>query len=132
MNAYRSQRNQPISQSLQNLGRTSPSPTPIEQLKREIGRGQVVVVVGSGLSVAACGQQVVEGHQVASWTGLLEHGVDRLTSIGAVAEDADLLRGMIRSGKADLMISGAEMITARLKGRSEGTFRGWLAESIGQ
>ncbi|MFN7677614.1 MAG: SIR2 family protein, partial [Cyanobacteriota bacterium] len=110
----------------------TPTPAQTQQLQREIARGQVVMVVGSGVSVAACGQQVVEGHQVATWTGLLEHGVDRLIAHGAADGDADLLRALIRSGKVDLMIGAAETITARLKARSEGTFRGWLAESIGQ
>jgi hypothetical protein len=36
-----------------------PSSSQIDQLQREIASGQLVVVVGSGVSVAACGQQVV-------------------------------------------------------------------------
>jgi hypothetical protein len=110
----------------------SPSPNQIEQLKKELASGQVVVVVGSGVSVAACGQQLVEGHKVASWTGLLEHGVDRLSAIGAAEGDEEVLLGLIRRGKADLMINAAETITDRLKRRSEGTFRSWLADTIGQ
>jgi hypothetical protein len=55
----------------------SPAPSQIKQLQRELASGQVVVVVESGVSVAACGQQLVEGHKVASWSGLLEHGVER-------------------------------------------------------
>jgi hypothetical protein len=39
----------------------SPLPNQIEQLKKELASGQVVVVVGSGVSVAACSQQLVEG-----------------------------------------------------------------------
>jgi hypothetical protein len=92
----------------------------------------VVVVVGSGVSVAACGQQLVEGHKVATWTGLLEHGVDRLSAIGAEDGDAELLRGWIGSGKPDLMINAAEIITDRLKARSGGIFRGWLADTVGE
>ena len=92
----------------------------------------MVVVVGSGVSVAACGQQLVEGHKVATWTGLLEHGVDRLSAIGAAEGDEEVLLGLIRRGKADLMINAAETITDRLKRRSEGTFRAWLADTIGQ
>jgi hypothetical protein len=110
----------------------SPSSNQIEQLKRELASGQVVVVVGSGVSVAACGQQLVEGHKVATWTGLLEHGVDRLSEIGAEDGDAELLRGLIGSGKPDLMINAAEIITDRLKARSGGIFRGWLADTVGE
>jgi hypothetical protein len=110
----------------------SPAPSQLKQLQRELASGQVVVVVGSGISVAACGQQLVEGHQVASWRGLLEHGVERLSGIGAADGDAELLRGWIGSGKPDLMINAAEIITDRLKARSEGIFRGWLAETVGE
>ena len=117
--------------SLVNPGQMSPSLSQIAQLQREIASGQVVVVVGSGVSVAACGQQRVEGHQVATWRGLLEHGVERLSGIGAADGDEELLRGLIRSGKPDLMISAAETITNRLQARSGGTFGGWLADTVG-
>ena len=70
----------------------SPAPSQLKQLQRELASGQVVVVVGSGVAVAACGQQLVEGHQVASWSGLLEHGVERLSGIGAADGDAGLSR----------------------------------------
>ncbi|MFM9102564.1 MAG: HEAT repeat domain-containing protein, partial [Cyanobium sp.] len=110
----------------------SPAPASIEQLQSDLASGRVVVVVGSGVSVAACRQQEVEGHRVASWRGLLEHGVDRLSEIGAAdGHEKELMRTMISSGKPDFMINAAELITARLQGRSEGTFRGWLAETIG-
>ena len=52
----------------------SPAPSQINQLQRELASGQVVVVVGSGILVAACGQQRVEGHQVASWRGCWSMG----------------------------------------------------------
>ena len=110
----------------------SPSTSQLDQLQREIASGQLVVVVGSGVSVAACDNQEVDGHKVATWTGLLEHGVDRLIAIGEADGDEDLLRGLIRSGKTDLMISAAETITTRLQGRSKGIFRSWLSDSIGQ
>ena len=70
----------------------SPAPSQLKQLQRELASGQVVVVVGSGVLVAACGQQRVEGHQVASWRGLLEHGVERLSGIGAADGDEELSR----------------------------------------
>jgi hypothetical protein len=109
----------------------SPSLNQIEQLKKELASGQVVVVVGSGVSVAACGQQLVEVHKVATWSGLLEHGVDRLSAIGAADGVVEMLHSMIRSGNTDFMINAAEIITDRFKTRSQGTFRGWLEETIG-
>jgi hypothetical protein len=98
----------------------SPSPNQIEQLKRELASGQVVVVVvGSGVSVAACGQQLVEGHKVASWTGLLEHGVHRLSAIGEADGFEEELLTMIRSGKTDFMINATKTITTRFKGKQD-------------
>ena len=109
----------------------SPSSSQFNQLQREIASGQLVVVVGSGVSVAACGNQEVDGHKVATWTGLLEHGVHRLCEIGAADGGEEMLRNMIRSGKTDFMISAAGMITERFKARSEGTYRSWLETTIG-
>jgi hypothetical protein len=109
----------------------SPSSSQFNQLQREIASGQLVVVVGSGVSVAACGNQEVDGHKVATWTGLLEHGVDRLIAIGAADGGEEMLRNMIRSRKTDFMISAAGMITERFKARSEGTYRSWLETIIG-
>jgi hypothetical protein len=73
----------------------------------------------------------VDGHKVATWSGLLEHGVDRLIAIGAADGGEEMLRNMIRSGITDFMISAAGMITERFKARSEGTLRSWLEETIG-
>src|SRR6266581_373794 len=44
----------------------------VEDLKAELARGRVVVLVGAGVSAGATG-----GAPVASWTGLLENGVAR-------------------------------------------------------
>lgn len=46
------------------------SATPADDLRGELAAGQVVVVVGAGVSVAATG-----GAPAASWVGLLEDGV---------------------------------------------------------
>ena len=70
----------------------SPAPSQLKQLQTELASGQVVVVVGSGVSVAACGNQEVDGHKVATWRGLLEHGVERLSGIGAADGDEELSR----------------------------------------
>ena len=110
----------------------SPSASQFDRLHREIASGQLVVVVGSGVSVAACDNQKVDGRKVATWSGLLEHGVDRLIAIGAADGDEEMLRNIIHSRKTDFMISAAGMITDRLKGLSDGIFRGWLSDSIGQ
>ncbi|MEB3317786.1 MAG: hypothetical protein VKO39_06560 [Cyanobacteriota bacterium] len=85
----------------------------ISRMTGELASGHGVIVVGSGMSMASCGQQQVEGHRVASWRGLLEHGAQHLQSLQAAdAQDLQLLLQQIHSGKASWMIQAAEMITA--------------------
>ena len=107
--------------------------TRIAKLKAELASGTVVIVVGSGVSVAACGNQEVEGHKVATWKGLLEHGARYLSTLeAATPKVVDLLIDQINSGETDLMIHAAEAIERRMTAKSEGTFRGWLKQTIGQ
>jgi len=56
--------------------------TLIQKLKEDIAQGRVVIIAGTGLSVMVCGNQEVEGCKVATWTGLLEHGVKHCKDIG--------------------------------------------------
>ena len=107
--------------------------TLVEKLKVDVAQGRVVTVAGTGVSVAACANQVVEGFNVATWTGLLRHGVKHCRDIG-VADDADVevLSMQINNGKPDILINAAETISHRLRSKSPGTYRGWLKETIGR
>jgi hypothetical protein len=106
--------------------------TLIQKLKHDIAQGRVVTIVGTGVSVKACGNQEVEGCKVATWTGLLEHGVKHCKDIGKADEaDAKLLTEQIKSGKTDFLISAAEHISHVLKQHSPGEFRRWLTETVG-
>ncbi|MFO1206043.1 MAG: HEAT repeat domain-containing protein [Burkholderiales bacterium] len=105
----------------------------IEKLKTDLAEGRVVVIAGTGVSVAACQNQAVDGFRVATWTGLLHHGVLHCKNIGvADDEDVTLLTQQIESGKTDFLINAAETISARMRAKSDGTFRGWLKDSIGK
>ena len=107
--------------------------TLINKLKEDITAGRVVIISGTGLSVAACGNQEVDGYRVATWTGLLQHGVEHCKTIGVADEgDAELLTMQIKSCKIDFLINAAETISRRMKERSEGVFRGWLKDTIGK
>jgi hypothetical protein len=107
--------------------------TPIAKLRKAIASGQAVFITGTGVSVAACKQQEVEGHKVATWMGLLEHGVHYLKTIGA-ADDKAVERWIeaIRSGENDFMIRAAGMIAERMRKKNKGTFHGWLKDTIGK
>ena len=94
----------------------------------------VVVVVGTGVSVATCENQQVDTFPVATWTGLLQHGVHFCQHTESVldANEAQLLGMQINLGKTDFLISAAELVTERLHGKRPGAFRGWLKNSVGK
>ena len=107
--------------------------TLIDKLKAEFARGNVVTIAGSGVSVAPCGNQEVEGCKVVSWIGLLEHGVKHCQDIGAAdAADVDVLTMQIKKGKTDFLVSAAQTISQRMNAKAPGAFRGWLKDTIGK
>ena len=48
----------------------------VSDLQEQIERGQVVAIVGAGVSIGA-----TNGNPLASWTGLLEDGVNRCCEV---------------------------------------------------
>jgi hypothetical protein len=49
---------------------------PIEDLRCELAEpDRIIVVAGTGVSIAMCGDQKVDGFPVARWSGLLRHGL---------------------------------------------------------
>lgn len=107
--------------------------TLIDKLKDDIAAGRVVVIAGTGVSVVASGNPKIAGHHVATWTGLLGHGIAHCTDRGTITpEVANHLTAQLRLGETDLLITAAETVSQRLRGQSPGTFRGWLKDSIGE
>jgi tetratricopeptide (TPR) repeat protein len=102
----------------------------LEDLRQELARGRVIVLVGAGVSVGATG-----GAPVASWTGLLEDGVARREQLPMGPLPAgwgDRVRGQIQSGDVEELLLAAEAVTGRLGGREHGEYRRWLRETVGQ
>ncbi|MBM3523718.1 MAG: tetratricopeptide repeat protein, partial [Alphaproteobacteria bacterium] len=99
--------------------------TLLDDLKRQLADPQgVVVIVGAGVSIGATG-----GEKLASWTGLLRHGVTRC---GEVAQPlpkgwADRVLGEIESGDMTDLLSAAEKISTKLKERG-GEWGRWLRD----
>ena len=53
----------------------------------ELARGRVIVVAGTGVSVSATkSSKYPTGHPQASWSGLLEHGLEFVLSKGLASE----------------------------------------------
>jgi len=105
----------------------------IENLKKDIAEGLVVVVTGTGVSIAICQDQLVDGFHVARWNGLLKHGINQCQNVENVLNDggADAINSMIDFGESDFLITAAELISQRLNGKSPGSFHRWLKDSIG-
>ncbi|MDQ1815524.1 SIR2 family protein [Massilia sp. CCM 9210] len=105
----------------------------IDKLKAALAVGNVVTVVGTGVSVAACPGLKIADHAVATWQGLLAYGVEYCRSNNLMTGDeADAHRGLIKIGTISLLLLVAEDITQRMRKSSLGVFRGWLEDTIGQ
>ncbi len=110
-----------------------PSRTPsvsdiLKDLREQVAKRNAVVVVGAGVSLAASG-----GAAVASWRGLLEHGVARCEEVaaGLPPEWAEIRRRQLATGDVDELISAAEEVVKRLGGPQSGELRRWLRETVG-
>lgn len=92
--------------------------TLLRELKGKIAAGDVVAVVGSGVS-----RQVTANAPCASWQGLLRHGARRIGS--------DVLLPLIDSGNLNLMLAAAEAISRGLNAPHGGEYRLWLRDTVG-
>jgi hypothetical protein len=85
----------------------------LEDLQREIDSGSVIAIIGAGVSIG-----VTNNQPVASWQGLLHHGVDRCLGLRQLThvddEWAKRVHAEIDSGDIDDMLSGAEKISRKL------------------
>jgi tetratricopeptide (TPR) repeat protein len=100
--------------------------TYFERLRDEIAEGHALAIIGAGISIGATGNA-----RAASWTGLLEDGVDRCQLLDQPAEWADRVRAEIRSGDMDDLLSAAEKVSRKLGAPKKGEFHRWLREAVG-
>ncbi len=109
-----------------------PDESLVAKLKSEVAAGRVVVIAGTGVSVAASGNPLVDGHQVATWTGLLEHGVAYGLCRGLLDDfDTKFLPMQIASARVDYMVKAAETLAERLSVGGGSAYLDWLADSVG-
>ncbi len=99
----------------------------VDDLRAEIAKGHVLVVVGAGVSIGATG-----GNPLASWQGLLENGVEECVKLRGLSQEwADRVRAEIKSGDMDDLLSAAEKISSKLGFPDGGEYRRWLRETVG-
>src|SRR5207302_1482168 len=85
-------------------------------LVERLARGKVVILAGTGVSIAATrSPDHPGGKPQTSWPGLLEHGINFLIKQGLATEDVlGPHRLTIRSGDADNLISAAQVISRKM------------------
>src|SRR5215218_6227437 len=100
----------------------------VDDLRAEIAKGHVLVVVGAGVSISATRRD-----PLASWQGLLENGVERCVAVrGLDSKWANRVREEIQSGDLDDLLSAAEKVSSKLGFPSGGEYRRWLHETVGK
>lgn len=97
-------------------------------LRAAVAARRVVVVVGSGVSVAA-----TAGSPPATWAGLLEAGVERVrTVVGPDAIQTGAILDDIASGDHRILEGVASRIAHLLGGPTSPQFAEWIQQSVGQ
>jgi SIR2-like domain len=92
-----------------------------------IAERRAIIVVGAGASIGASGNA-----PVASWTGLLEHGVQRCVSLGLAPESwAERQAAALRSGDLGELLAVAQQVESKLGAPHGGEYGRWLGETVG-
>lgn len=99
----------------------------LDDLKQNIAAGEVVVVVGCGVSMA-----VTNGNDISIWGGMLRHGVERCCEVVSGLDDKWKQR-VLDETRSDLddMLSAAEKVSRKLNAPDGGEFSRWLRDSVG-
>ena len=81
-------------------------------LRGMIRRGQVVAVVGSGVSMATASQSP-------TWRGLMKSAAQRCRAIGAGDDWCDDVVRFLKRPHADMLLVGAELVHQKLREKGE-------------
>jgi tetratricopeptide (TPR) repeat protein len=106
----------------------------VADLRAQIEAGQVLVIAGAGVAVAATAGGAPDGTRVASWKGLLADGIERCVLVGrppAAEGWAERLRADLGSADLDDLLSVAERVSSRLGAPAGGDYSRWLRETVG-
>ena len=98
-----------------------------DDVRSHIAKGDVLVVVGAGVSMGA-----TKGKRVASWTGLLENGAKRCREVCSLSDDwLEKKQADLASGDMDDLLAVAEIVASKLGSPAGGEYRRWLRETVG-
>jgi len=101
----------------------------LNDLQEQIERGQVVVIVGAGVSIGA-----TNGNPLVSWTGLLEDGVNRCCEVALPRLTTDWKEIVLRevhSDDLDNLLSVATKVERKLGAPDGGEYTRWLRKTVG-
>ena len=90
-----------------------------------VQRGEALLVVGAGVSAASTTQPV------ATWQGLLLHGIDRAAELGRLSGEPVGFRDLAESSELADLLRVADEVTMALGGRAGGEYGRWLRETVG-
>ncbi len=94
-------------------------------LRDMMGRGQVIAVLGSGVSLATTSR-------APSWRGLIDAGVERCRTIGVPDDWCQYVRGQLQlASHPDMLLSAAELVHQKLCEQG-GELARWLRESFAE
>lgn len=104
----------------------------ISELIKDIERGNVVFLLGTGVSIASA----KKGNSSASWIGLIRNGIDYINEKDLAPDDQwyddqiDNLEKGKRGRIKNLLLAGQEIVEV-LGGTKGGQYKRWIKESVG-
>jgi hypothetical protein len=99
----------------------------VRELRRDLAEKRIIVLLGAGVSMATSNNE-----PVASWVGLLRHGVNHCAAYGQPRPAvgwAERTQWLLDHGDIEDLLTVATQLERRLQGDK---FRDWLAETIGK
>jgi hypothetical protein len=102
----------------------------LDSLRGEYNR--LVVVTGTGVSLASCGQGKEAATSIAGWPGLLTSGLEYCRKYSLVGEEGEsILLQQIESRKSTHLIHAASVLHKWMQKRSNGRYH-WMQSTVGQ
>lgn len=100
----------------------------LEDLRRDLAKGEVLVIAGTGVSI-----QATQNEASAQWDGLIANGIEHCVETHLLSEaDARSLRKQLKSKAVEDRLAVAEKVSQALGAPDGGEFRRWLRDSVGR
>ncbi len=102
---------------------STPPQAVLEKLKKSISSGDLIVIIGSGVSIGLTNNS----RPALSWKGLIEDGLQHCVYKGkATQPQSDIWKGLLNSDDIDDMLGAAEFIGRKLGAPNGDLYARWL------